>query len=84
MDALILPLAATVLLVPLLYLAVPPLRGAWRRRNEPKRALVPAPKKAALLMPSASETAQAVERFHRVLMRTDLADFLRPDSSRGA
>lgn len=86
MDALIVPLAATALLFPLLYLAVPPLVKAWRRRSEAKRGIVlsPAPKPAALVVPAASETAETVERFHRALLRSEFADFLRPDSSRGA
>lgn len=86
MEALILPLAATALLFPLLYLAMPPLVKAWRRRGEKKRGILLSPprKPPALVVPDASETAATVERFHRALMRTDLADFLRPDSSSGA
>ena len=86
MDALLLPLAATALIFPLAYLAVPPAIAAWRRRGEAKRAIVLQPplKSGALIVPDASETAAAVARFHRVLMRSDYADFLRPDSSRGA
>ena len=80
MDALIVPLIATALIPPLVYLAVSTAFKALRRRGEAKRA----PKSAVLVMPAASETAAAVERFHRVLMRTDLADFLRPDSNSGA
>lgn len=85
MEALITPLVVTALIVPLLYLAVPPARAAWRRYRDGKPMLAWRPhRKPPLVIPAASETAATIERFHRALMRTDLADFLKPDSDSGA
>jgi len=81
MDALI----VAALVGPVLYLAVPPALAAWRRYREGKPVLAWRPKKKpALVIPAAGETAAAIERFHRALLRTDLADFLKPDSNNRA
>lgn len=86
MDALIVTFLGTALIPPLVYLSVSAAMKAWRRRREGKSGIVLSPpgKPASLIIPAASETAATVERFHRALMRTDLADFLKPDPKSGA
>ncbi len=75
MEGFIVPLAAAVFLFPILFMVVPPAVSAWRRRNEVRRGFKPRPGER-LVVPSANETAAAVERFHRAVRHSDLSDYL--------
>lgn len=75
MEGLIVPLAAAVFLFPILFMVAPPALSAWRRRHEVRRGFKPRPGER-LVVPSADETAAAVERFHRAVRQSDLSDYL--------
>lgn len=64
-----------LLLMPIAFMAVRPAVSAWRRRHETRAGFKPRPAEK-LVLPTAGETAAAVERFHAAVRRSDLADFL--------
>jgi hypothetical protein len=75
MEGLLFPFAAAVMLLPIAWMTVPPAVSAWRRRHETRPAFKPRPGEK-LVVPSADETAAAVERFHRAVRHSDLSDYL--------
>lgn len=75
MEGYIVPLAAAVFLFPILFMIVPPAVSAWRRRKEVRQGFKPR-RGERLVVPSANETAEAVERFHRAVRHSDLSDYL--------
>lgn len=74
MEGFLVPLVAAALLCPIAWMAVPPAMSAWRRRHEIRRGFKPRPGEK-LVIPSAGETAAAVERFHEALRHSGLADY---------
>jgi len=67
-------LATSVVLVTAACLAVPQAIAAWRRRGALKRFRRP-----KVILPAARETAEAITRFRRAVLHSDLADYFRPD-----
>jgi hypothetical protein len=73
----LLAFAALALVIPLGFLAVPPVVSAWRRRHETKRYygnlwMAGRPK---LVIPEAGDTAAVIKRFRRAVLHSDLADY---------
>jgi hypothetical protein len=82
MEGFVLPLALAAFILPVLFLGLPPVLAAWRRRHEPRRVftrpLRNLDRRAQARMPSADETAETVERFRKAVRRSGFADYFRP------
>lgn len=78
MEGLIVPLAAAVLLFPILFMVLPPALSAWRSRREIRRGVKRGPRAPdSLAIPPADETAACVRRFREAVSHSDLSDYLK-------